>query len=251
MHDDHEGFPGFDPRQIWKDGCAECRQRARTLPMSMLELDPEHFRAAWQRAYAWEHDDDTSLRLSQTELPLLRQLWAIQIMLERYFGWPIGRFPDFPLQGLAHDLNAELIESGAFVAVPAPGGLEDVTGLLGTHPNLDERCRFKGCQFEAEETTAVVGAWLRYMEPPCPRCGGPLVANGNATGPADALYCARCRMTAPGLLGTLNVPLCHEHAEVIRRALAEGCDLDRCRWPFGRHATTCAAYIPYRTETEP
>jgi hypothetical protein len=221
MHDDHEGFPGYDPRQIWKDGCAECRQRARTLPMSMLELDPEHFRAAWQRAYAWEHDDDTSLNLSQTELPLLRQLWAIQIMLERYGHWPIGRFPDFPLQGLAHDLNAELIESGAFVAVPAPGGLEDVTGvgeLLGTHPNLDERCRFKDCEFEAEETTAVAGAWLKYIDRP---------GDGQ------------------------NVPLCHEHAEVFRRALAEGCDLDRCRWPFGRHATTCAAYIPYRTETEP
>ena len=94
VHDNHAGHPGFDPSQVWKDGCRECAQRASQLPMSMMELDPERFREAWLRAFWWQHDDDTSLKLSEVERPLLRQLWAIQVMLERYFGWPVGMFPD-------------------------------------------------------------------------------------------------------------------------------------------------------------
>jgi hypothetical protein len=36
-HANHEINPGFDPRQIWKDGCTECGNRSRLLPMSILE----------------------------------------------------------------------------------------------------------------------------------------------------------------------------------------------------------------------
>lgn len=97
-HANHEINPGFDPRQIWKDGCTECGNRSRLLPMSILELDPERFRQAWARAFAWEHDDDTTLNLSQAEMPLLKQLWALQMVLERFFGWPIGVLPDNPSQ---------------------------------------------------------------------------------------------------------------------------------------------------------
>ncbi len=98
-HHPHTAHPNYDPRQIWFDGCAECHVRSLGLPMTMMELDAEQFREAWLRAFWWQHDDDTSLHLSETETPLLKQLWAIQVMLERFYGWPVGTFPENPDRG--------------------------------------------------------------------------------------------------------------------------------------------------------
>ena len=92
-HVHHPSLPGYDPQQIWFDGCQECELRSRDLPMAVLHLDPMRFRQAWLRAFWWQHDDDTSLRLSKAEIPLLRQLWAMQVTLERFFGWPVGSMP--------------------------------------------------------------------------------------------------------------------------------------------------------------
>jgi hypothetical protein len=93
-HASHEIQALYDPRQVWVDGCAECHLRSLSLPMSMMELDHQAFRDAWLRAFWWQHDDDTSLHISEAERPLLKQLWAMQVALERFFGWPVGSYPD-------------------------------------------------------------------------------------------------------------------------------------------------------------
>jgi hypothetical protein len=103
-HASHPSLPGYDPFQIWCDGCQECELRSRALPMSMMELDAQRYREAWMRAFWWQHDDDTSLHLSQAEMPLLKTLWAMQVALERFFGWPVGSMPQNPTPGRARVL---------------------------------------------------------------------------------------------------------------------------------------------------
>jgi hypothetical protein len=95
-HVHHASLPGYDPRQVLVDGCGECHLRSLGLPMTMMELDGQHFRDAWLRAFWWQHDDDTSLHLSQAEIPLLKTLWAMQVALERFFNWPVGSLPEAP-----------------------------------------------------------------------------------------------------------------------------------------------------------
>jgi len=96
-HDHHPSLGGYDPHQVWFDGCDVCGERSKGLPMSMMELDAQKFREAWLRAFWWQHDDDTSLKLSQAEIPLLKLLWAMQVALERFYGWPVGSLPANPL----------------------------------------------------------------------------------------------------------------------------------------------------------
>ena len=77
---------------------------------------------------------------------------------------------------------------------------------------LGERCRFTGCEHDADVYGIVPVSLLKFLE-----------------GSGDAG----------------KVPLCEPHAEMLRTA-RNGCDAERCRFPFGSHAQTCEAYVPYR-----
>lgn len=75
-HGYHEGLPGYDARQIWTDGCAECEARGRADFASQLGwLDPERFARALDRAKAWPPNE------SRAESGLLRNLRAILLKL--------------------------------------------------------------------------------------------------------------------------------------------------------------------------
>lgn len=90
-HNHHESLPGYEPGQIWYDGCEECEQRAARLPESIGDLDGEQFRAAWQRA--GELQTDGIPDASEAELGLLRTLAMVQVQLERHRGYPLGVLP--------------------------------------------------------------------------------------------------------------------------------------------------------------
>ena len=82
MHEYHERLPGYDPRQIWYDGCQECGLRAATLPRSLGTLDSDNYARALRRAVAWSHDEEVG-RVSGNEAPLLNLLWAVHVAGER------------------------------------------------------------------------------------------------------------------------------------------------------------------------
>jgi hypothetical protein len=107
-HVHHPSRTGYDPHQIWVDLCPECEERSKNLPMALMELDPVRFREAWLRAFWWQPDGDTSLKLSRAELPLLKQLWAMQVALERFFGWPVGSVPQNPVRNRATPLAIDI-----------------------------------------------------------------------------------------------------------------------------------------------
>jgi len=90
MHDYHDALPGYDERQIWHDGCAECEDRSQRLAIGML--DQGNFERAWVRAAKWNREGGAGLAISRAEKPLLDALWAIQVQLERR-GWPLGVVP--------------------------------------------------------------------------------------------------------------------------------------------------------------
>lgn len=90
VHAYHEQLDGFDPRQIWHDGCEECEERGERLAIGML--DNGRFRRAWERAAEWNRYGGSELAISRAEAPLLNLLWSIQCHLERQ-GWPLGVVP--------------------------------------------------------------------------------------------------------------------------------------------------------------
>ena len=92
--------------------------------MSMMELDAQRFQEAWLRAFWWQHDDDDSLVLSRAEMPLLKLLWAIQVALERYYGWPVGTMPENPVGGWAPN------------RLSAPSSAHDVHDHMHEHPPI-------------------------------------------------------------------------------------------------------------------
>lgn len=89
-HGYHEGQPNYSPAQVLHDGCDECSYRRENVWTAINYLDAASFARAWARAAAYERGqlDDAC----ETELPLLRALWAIQCQLERR-GVPIGEIP--------------------------------------------------------------------------------------------------------------------------------------------------------------
>jgi hypothetical protein len=91
-HAYHDALPGFDERQIWKDGCDECELRGQSLPASLGYLDTPTFIAAWRRAAEHNRDGDIG-RISEAEGPLLSLLWNLQILFQRANGLEIGRLP--------------------------------------------------------------------------------------------------------------------------------------------------------------
>ena len=91
-HAYHETLPGYDAQQILHDGCEECEQRGRTVPTSIVMLDEDRFRAAWERAAAWNRDQEVG-HISEAERPLLNAIWTFQLMFERACDLPIGKLP--------------------------------------------------------------------------------------------------------------------------------------------------------------
>ena len=87
MHAFHEDLAGYDARQIWHDGCPECEGRSLSLPMTIASLDKKGFRRAWQRAMDWNTDKNIGV-VSRAEMPLLTQLWCMQLIMQRYSGLP-------------------------------------------------------------------------------------------------------------------------------------------------------------------
>ena len=76
MHDHHSSLPGYDPQQIWHDGCQECEHRGNTMPRSLGTLDTTNLRRAWDRSRAlraafWDADAEEALAVSTAERPLL------------------------------------------------------------------------------------------------------------------------------------------------------------------------------------
>ena len=83
-HDYHESLEGYDPRQVWHDGCGECERRGATVPYSVRHLDDSNMVRAWDRTQAWTSDDWSDLgSLSQAEMPLLRFLEDVNLMSRR------------------------------------------------------------------------------------------------------------------------------------------------------------------------
>ena len=79
VHDYHDALLGYDPRQIWHDGCGECEHRGASVPDSIGTLDLERSARAWYRMQLWVNDDLEVLGpLSRAELPLLRFLESVQ-----------------------------------------------------------------------------------------------------------------------------------------------------------------------------
>ena len=96
MHEFHPDLPGYDPDQVWHDGCETCEHRGRNPADGMMFLDPERFAHAWARAAAWnrqETEDQVQPTVSDAERPLLSLLWRFQVALERNCGIPIGMLP--------------------------------------------------------------------------------------------------------------------------------------------------------------
>ena len=80
MHDHHESLDGFDARQIWIDGCAECKRRADGLPRSIANLDTDSYARAIRRAIAWQTDRYEEVGpISGNEMKLLETLWLVHL----------------------------------------------------------------------------------------------------------------------------------------------------------------------------
>lgn len=89
-HDYHQGEPGYNEHQLYKDGCAECASRAvGDYPFEFVDL-----RYAWGRALRFERGRlaPEESPVSATEVPLLRILWSLMILMERD-GIPLGQYP--------------------------------------------------------------------------------------------------------------------------------------------------------------
>lgn len=106
-HDYHPRLPGYDERQILKDGCAECEERGKDLRSAFAHMDDSTFERAWKRAF----DDyasngggyDAVGPTSQAERDVLGALWAVMLAFERR-GFPLtGVPPAQPLAALASE----------------------------------------------------------------------------------------------------------------------------------------------------
>lgn len=85
MHAYHDILPGFDPDQIWYDGCQECESRSTTIYRGIGTLDSNNYRRAKARAIEWNTNHQHDLNISRAEAPLLETLWAIHCQEERAY----------------------------------------------------------------------------------------------------------------------------------------------------------------------
>ena len=89
-HDPHKG----DPRQVLQDNCRACAERGRLVHVAIDSLDETAFAAAWTRAAQWQTGrlKGGAGTVSDTEAPLLRALWAVQVAMEKR-GFKVGSCP--------------------------------------------------------------------------------------------------------------------------------------------------------------
>lgn len=90
-HSAHEAHPGYSPRQVLKDQCAECLERSGDIPLAIGHMDRETFGRAWKRAVSRNRDGLPDI--SDAEAPLLDVLWALAAQFERR-GFPLGECPE-------------------------------------------------------------------------------------------------------------------------------------------------------------
>ena len=69
VHDFHPSLEGYDPEQIWFDGCEECEWRSRNTDRGITSLDSNNRIKAVSRALLWETDDGL-VNASQCEVRL-------------------------------------------------------------------------------------------------------------------------------------------------------------------------------------
>lgn len=74
-HAYHDILPGFDPDQIWYDGCQECEERGANVSHGIGTLDHNNFQRAWLRAIEW--NSRGLANISGAERELLETLWAV------------------------------------------------------------------------------------------------------------------------------------------------------------------------------
>ena len=96
-HAYHNGLPGFDKRQVLKDGCEECERRGARPWLALNQMDTGRFVAAWRRATEWENVVDEvaadGLNIAKAEVELLRTLSAVQYQLRGVGGLKPGQLP--------------------------------------------------------------------------------------------------------------------------------------------------------------
>ena len=94
MHAYHEKLPGFDPAQIWYDGCAECEDRGAKVWRGIGTLDHNNFARAWQRAIDWNTPRGLD-NVSYAERALLETLWSVhrQQETQRFLGALLSDIP--------------------------------------------------------------------------------------------------------------------------------------------------------------
>lgn len=93
-HVNHASLEGYDPSQLLVDGCDECEQRGSDVVTAILHMDGQRFRMAWARAAAWQTDSPgIGPTVAVCEAPMLRSLWAVEVMFERLFNVPLGEIP--------------------------------------------------------------------------------------------------------------------------------------------------------------
>jgi len=96
-HNYHEAAPGYDPRQILHDGCAECEHRGKHLDSALAHMDNATFARAWKRAFDWKASNgggwNATGDLSHAELDLLNVLWGVMVILERFGVALTGQVP--------------------------------------------------------------------------------------------------------------------------------------------------------------
>jgi hypothetical protein len=84
----HDALPGFDPGNIWHDGCPECEDRAADPLDGLSSLGYRNARQAWADMLAakWSSGEGLSRNVSVCDTRLLNALYAIAVFLERATG---------------------------------------------------------------------------------------------------------------------------------------------------------------------
>lgn len=93
-HANHPSLPGYNEQQLLVDGCPECEERGSDPHVAICHLDKQRFARAWARAAEWQSGKaGVALTISESEAPMLRQLWTVQVMFERLYDQPLGELP--------------------------------------------------------------------------------------------------------------------------------------------------------------
>lgn len=93
-HTNHTTLEGYDPERLLQDGCSECEHRGADPLEGLAHLDAQRFAKAWRRAADWQRDRLPGRQpVSVAEAPMLRVLWQIQLLFERFGYATLGQLP--------------------------------------------------------------------------------------------------------------------------------------------------------------